>query len=74
MNLFQHMKGAFHNMIKVLAPEQITERSVLGRKKYVIDNITRLKIELPQNHSVLSMEKYFEDEDSEVISYERKKK
>ena len=73
MDLFQTVKGALFKMLKALAPKQAPERSVLGRRKYVMNDISRSHIKLPPDHSVLSMTKYFEEEDRKEKTYESKR-
>lgn len=72
MNLFQIVKGAFFKMLKALAPKQVPKSNVLGRRKYVMTDISRSYIKLPPAHSVLSMTKYFEEEERKEKTYERK--
>lgn len=74
MNLFKSLKGALNKMLKALSPKYATSgtSSVLGRSKYVLSDMSRSKVELPPNQSILSMTKYFEDEDSEENIYEKK--
>lgn len=73
MRLFQTVKGALFKMLKALAPKQVPRSSVLGRRKYVMNDISRSHIKLPPDHSVLSMTKYFEEEDRKEKPYERKR-
>ena len=73
MHIFQTVKGALFKMLKALAPKQVPRSSVLGSRKYVMNDISRSHINLPPDRSVLSMTKYFEEEDRKEKPYERKR-
>ena len=75
MHLFQFMKGALR-MLKALSPRYTVNNGggILGRDKYNLNEVSRSKIELPPDRSVLSMTKYFENEDSGLTRYDREGK
>lgn len=72
MIFFQFLKGAFRKMKKALLPHGSSGDSILGKRKYILRDISRSHIELPSSFSVLSVTKYFEDEDSDIIETKKK--
>ena len=58
-------------MFKSIISKHTWRKGILERKKYIIEDISRTQINLPPNHSTLSITKYFEDSEG---AYERKKK
>ena len=69
MGLFVFVKGALVMMIKAFAPRKTRKygTSVLAREKYDFSKITRKQVKLPPNYSVLSVAKYFDEDNKSGV-------